>query len=105
MSVVNPIADKMLRCRECPLCVNKRHRARVAKKAADWVTPLYSDDFDFLVVAAVALKIVLDVIRLVVRLDESDPHCPPTIRTERTLSRLGQLKIVRLRHRYPPLVR
>jgi hypothetical protein len=99
-----PTADKMLRCRECPLSANRRHRVRLAKKAADRATPLYSDDFDFLVVAAVTLKIVLNVVGLVVRLDESDPHSPPTIRTEGTLSRLGRLKIARLRHRFPPLV-
>jgi hypothetical protein len=58
----------------------------------------YFDDFDFLIVATMALERVLDVIGFIVRFDESDPHGPATIGADRTCSGLRRIKIVRVRH-------
>jgi len=44
----------------------------------------YADDFDFLIVAAMAFERVLGAVGVVMRFDESDPHGPSTIGADRT---------------------
>jgi len=71
---------------DCPLSAKRRHRALGLKwkRLPTETAYSYADDFDFLIVAAMAFERVLGAVGVVMRFDESDPHGPSTIGADRT---------------------